>query len=224
MTKPRRIADDVYIIGGSELSHVDDCAVYLIDAGGLVLIDSGIGASFDKLVKNIKEVGLSPDNLKAVLVTHAHIDHIGGLNRFKNEFGVQVFAHFLDAGRIERGTGICAELYGIIYTPCLVDIKLKQEAETLKFADKELNIIHIPGHTPGSIAVYMDIPGNGRILFGQDIHGPYTPEFGSNIDDARKSLQKLIDLKADILCEGHFGIYRPSGTVKKYIKGYLNSL
>ncbi|MFO8100607.1 MAG: MBL fold metallo-hydrolase [Dehalococcoidia bacterium] len=223
MKNPRRIEDDVYIIGGRGLSHVDDCSVYLINTGGLVLIDSGVGAGVDQLVSNIKKIGLSPENLEAILVSHAHIDHIGGLKQFKDEFGIKVIAHNLDVSRIENGVGIGAELYDITYTPCSVDIKIMQEEETLEFGDKRLNIIHIPGHTPGSIAAYLDT-ANGRILFGQDIHGPYTPELGSNIEDARKSLQKLIDLKADILCEGHFGVYRPAETVEKYIKGYLHSL
>lgn len=220
---PRRIDTDVYMIGGHDISHPDDCAVYLIDAGGLVLIDCGAGASYDKLIRNISKLNLSPANVQAILVTHAHIDHIGALKQFKEELDVRIVAHELDAYKIEKGTGVGAELYGIDYVPCQVDVKLNGDDETLEFAEKDLKVIHIPGHTPGSIAAYIDIDDK-RILFGQDIHGPYIPEWGANIEDARISLQKLIDLKADILCEGHFGIYRPSETVVKYIKGYLNSL
>ncbi len=219
----RQLDEYVYMIGSSELSHPDDCCVFLVNAGGLVLIDCGVGESFDKLVSNIKKLNISPDNLKAIVVTHAHIDHIGALKRFKDEFGVQVVAHYMDADKIEQGTGVGAEIYGVEYIPCTVDVRIEDEEETLQFGEMNLNVVHIPGHTPGSIAAYLDTE-KGRILFGQDIHGPYLSVWGANIEDARKSLQKLIDLKADILCEGHFGIYRPAATVEKYIRGYLNSL
>jgi hypothetical protein len=62
-----------------------------------------------------------------------------------------------------------------------------------------------------------------RVLFGQDVHGPYILK-GSDPLQAKLSLQKLIDLEADILCEGHFGIYQPATEVKRYIEGYLYSI
>lgn len=223
MGEPRRIDTDVYMIGGPDLSHPDDCAIYLIDAGGLVMIDCGAGTSHKRIVANVSKLGLSPNKIKAILVTHAHIDHIGALKQFRDELGVQIIAHELDADGIEKGHGVGAEIYGLDYMPCPVDVKLTEADETLQFAEKDLHVLHIPGHTPGSIAAYIDVEGK-RILFGQDIHGPYIPEWGASLEDARNSLQKLIDLKADTLCEGHFGIYRPADTVKKYIKGYLHSL
>jgi len=47
--------------------------------------------------------------------------------------------------------------------------------------------------------------------------------FGSNLQDYQKSMQKLLDLKADILCEGHFGVFQPADKVYSYIKGYKDS-
>ena len=69
----------------------------------------------------------------------------------------------------------------------------------MSFARHELKIVHIPGHTPGSIAAYLDIDGQ-RVLFGQDIHGPYLPQWGADREQARASLLKLIGVKADVLC------------------------
>jgi glyoxylase-like metal-dependent hydrolase (beta-lactamase superfamily II) len=195
----------------------------LLDAGELVLIDSGAGMSFDKLVSNIEKLGFNPKKIKSILVTHSHIDHIGSLHRFQKEFSVQVIAHELDAAEIEGDGGIAARAYGVTYTPCHVDLRIKGAEETLKIGKYELKVIHIPGHTPGSIAAYLDIDKQ-RVLFGQDIHGPYYPEWGADPALAKLSLQKLIELKADILCEGHFGIYQPAAQVKRYIQQYVNSL
>jgi len=223
MSKPFRIYQDIYIIGSAEISHPYDCCVYLIDAGELVLIDSGAGQSFNRLVDNIATLGLAPEKISTVLVTHRHIDHIGSLVRFKQNYSAKIVAHELDAKAIETGKGTGAELYRVSYEPCQVDVKLQEEEEKLIFGEHEFIALHIPGHTRGSIAIYTDMGGK-RILFGQDIHGPYEAMWGGEPEKAIVSLRKLIDLKADILCEGHFGIYQPATEVKDYIEGYLRQL
>jgi glyoxylase-like metal-dependent hydrolase (beta-lactamase superfamily II) len=223
LSKPFKVCKDVYQVGGADISHHYDCSVYLLDAGDLLLIDSGAGMSFDKLVANIDKLGFDPKKLKSILVTHSHIDHIGSLHRFQKEFGAKIIAHELDADEIEGDGGIAAKAYGVAYTSCHVDLRLKGAEDTLQVGKYELKVIHIPGHTPGSIAAYVDIDKQ-RVLFGQDIHGPYNPAWGADPALAKLSLQKLIDLEADILCEGHFGIYQPASEVKRYIQQYVDSL
>ena len=223
MRKPFRVWQDVYIVGGPELSHPADCCVYLVDAGDLVLIDCGAGDSADRLISNIAGLDLAPEKLKAVIVTHAHIDHIGALDRLRQDFSLQVIAHQLEAPAIESGNGVGAEFYGVAYRSCQVDLRLKELEERLIIGRHEFKAIHIPGHTSGSIAIIVDIGGK-KVLFGQDIHGPYYPQWGADPYQARDSLQKLVDLRADILCEGHFGIYQPADEVENYILGYLHQL
>lgn len=221
--RPYRIWENVYLIGSSQISHPYDCCVYLIDVGELVLIDSGAGKSFDRLVDNILKLKLVPEKISAILVTHRHIDHIGSLSWFQRRYDARVIAHALDAPALETGEGTGADVYGVDYQPCRVDIRLEGTEETLTFGGQELVALHIPGHTPGSIAVYGDIGGK-RILFGQDIHGPYEPCWGGDREKAMVSLRKLIDVNADILCEGHFGVYQGAEEVRSYIEGYLRQL
>jgi glyoxylase-like metal-dependent hydrolase (beta-lactamase superfamily II) len=223
MKKPFRVWKDIYMVGSAELSHPYDCCVYLIDAGELVLVDSGAGKSFGKLVSNIESLGFEPRRLKVVLVTHAHIDHIGSLHQFQEVFGTKIIAHELDAGAIEQGVEVGAEAYGVDYISCSVDLKIQGSEESFQFGNYQFEVIHIPGHTPGSIAAYIDMD-NKRILFGQDVHGPYLPQWGGDPTEAKRSLQKLIDLRADILCEGHFGVYQSAPVVERYIQGYIDSL
>jgi glyoxylase-like metal-dependent hydrolase (beta-lactamase superfamily II) len=223
MGKPFRIYQDIYLIGSAEISHPYDCCVYLIDVGELILIDSGAGQSFDRLVDNILTSGLIPEKITTVIVTHCHIDHVGSLAKFKQKYGVKIIAHSLDAEAIETGEGVGAEAYGVDYEPCQVDVKLQRAEQRLVFGGQEFTAIHIPGHTRGSIALYTEISGK-KILFGQDIHGPYSAMWGGEPEKAIISLQKLIDLDADILCEGHFGIYQPASKVKAYIESYLRQL
>ena len=223
MKQPFRVWQDIYLVGSADTSHAYDCCIYLIKSSELLLIDSGAGLSFEEIAGNIERLGFEPKNIKAVLATHAHIDHIGSLHKFQERYKSQIVAHELDAEAIESGVGVAAEAYGVDYLPCTIDIRLAGDEQTLKFGNHKLNIVHIPGHTPGSIAAYVDIDGK-RVLFGQDIHGPYLPEWGADREMAAASLQKLIDLKADILCEGHFGVYQPAEEVRRYIEYYLDTL
>jgi len=130
--------------------------------------------------------------------------------------------HDLDADAVENGDSImtAADWYGVAPSPTPIDRRLTNEHEIMRFGKQELHCLHTPGHTPGSLSIYLDRAGK-RILFGQDIHGPFMARFRSNIQDWMKSMKMLLDLEADILCEGHFGIFQPKERVKDYILKYL---
>jgi glyoxylase-like metal-dependent hydrolase (beta-lactamase superfamily II) len=221
--KPQEIVNGVYQIGGVNITLADDAAIYLIDfAGVLVLIDSGAGRSFLQIIGNMEALGYSPNKISHLILTHCHIDHIGSAPLFKKQYGTKILIHELDAPAVEIGDSIktAADWYGADFPPTKIDEKLKSGNGTLKFAEDTLDWIHTPGHTPGSISLYLDREGK-RILFGQDIHGPFHKAFGSDINTWKKSMQALLALDADILCEGHFGIYQPSNCVREYIERYL---
>ena len=80
MREPFRVWKDVYAIGGTEISSPYDCCVYLVDAGELVLIDSGAGESYDQLIANIVALEFAPQRLKAAFVTHSHLDHVDAMS------------------------------------------------------------------------------------------------------------------------------------------------
>jgi len=220
--RPREVTKDIYLIGGADITDPRDCAVYIIDLGELVMIDAGAGASYDKLVLNIEKLGLDPTKLKTMILTHCHIDHIGGAPRFREAFGCRIIMHRLDAAPVEQGDGrmTAAAWYNLRFPPIPVDIKLANEEERLLFGDQEIVFLHTPGHTPGSLSVYLD-RGGTRVLFGQDIHGPFSAEFGSDPAAWRRSMEKLLALEADILCEGHFGVFQPKDNVAAYIEHYM---
>ena len=60
-----------------------------------------------------------------------------------------------------------------------------------------------------------------RVLFGQDVHGPLEASFLSDRDNYFRSLKFMMGLNADILCEGHFGIYRGKENICRFIESYL---
>jgi len=219
--KPYEIIKDIYIVGGPDITDSRDGCIYLINLGELILIDTGAGWSVDKIINNIQKLGLNSNDLSKILLTHCHIDHIGGMPEIKKRFGSKVYIHKLDAPPLETGDPIltAAKWYQTTFPPTPVDVKFNLPEEILRIGEQKIVCLHTPGHTPGSICIYLDKEGK-RILFGQDLHGPLLSEFGSNLEDYGRSTKKLLDLDADILCEGHFGIYKTKKDVKNYILSY----
>jgi len=210
------------MVGGGGLSSAADCLVYALNLGELVLIDCGSGASWPRIKQNMSAAGLDPDRLHTLVLTHGHVDHIGSAARIRRECGCRVVAHADDAAAITSGDPrfSVAHLYGVDLEPCELDLVVSGEQERLSFPEGELLLLHTPGHTPGSLSAVLDTDGS-RVLLGQDIHGPFSHDFGSDLDAWRASMRKLLDLEADILCEGHFGVFQPASEVKSFIEGQL---
>lgn len=222
--KPFKITEGVFQVGGPDMTAPEDCCFFLVDMGRLILIDAGAGGEPRKLVGNLKELGYSPRDIKLVVLTHCHIDHVGGAVFLAQKYKLPLAIHEQDAPPLESGDTrrTAANWYGMQLPPTRVKTHLKGGQGVIEGGASALNWIHTPGHTPGSISLYLD-NGMYRVLFGQDIHGPFYASFDSDIDAWAVSMQALLGLEADILCEGHFGIIRPASEVRAYIKGYLRN-
>jgi glyoxylase-like metal-dependent hydrolase (beta-lactamase superfamily II) len=219
--KSFEITKDIYIVGGPEITDSRDGCVYLINLGELILIDTGAGWSVGKIIKNIEKLGFDAQTVKKIILTHCHIDHIGGVPEIKKRLGSKIYIHKLDAPPLENGdqTLTAAVWYQTKFPPTSVEVKFNNPEEILRIGGEKIVCLHTPGHTLGSISIYLDRDGK-RILFAQDLHGPLLEEFGSNLEDWDHSTKKLLDLNADILCEGHFGIYKTKKGVRDYILSY----
>jgi len=216
----KEIIKDIYHVGDS------GCSVYLVNTSseeGLVLIDCGMSV---ELIKKISNLGLNSKDIKHCILTHFHIDHTAACSDLRNlNKQVKFYAHDLDANAIEEkghDNKTAASWYGVDYKPVRLERRLKGDLETIRLGLYEFQCIHTPGHTPGSISVLIEVE-SAKILFGQDIHGPFYKSFGSNLEDYQKSMQKLLDLNADILCEGHFGIIKPASEVNSFIRSHMDS-
>ena len=217
--RPYRILPGVYILGGPEITDPDDCCVYLVEAKGEVaVIDAGLGLSAGVLLRNLLSFGLHPEQVKYLIATHGHADHAGGLAELQSSTGAPVVAHRLELPFLEGGdlTLTAALLYGVGFQPVQVAKVMEEDSLELPLGDKKLYLLHTPGHTPGSISLYLEAEGQ-RVLFAQDVHGPFRPEWGSDRAAWRRSVELLKSLEADVLCEGHFGVFRPADRVERYL-------
>ncbi|MHA1233930.1 MAG: MBL fold metallo-hydrolase [Promethearchaeota archaeon] len=216
----KKIVKNIYHVGDS------GCSVYLANTNskeGLVLIDCGMNID---VINKISKVGLNPKNIKHCILTHFHIDHTAACSDLK-EMNKQVkfYAHDLDADAIEESghdSKTAASWYGVEYKPVKLEKRLSGDLEKIQLGQYEFHCIHTPGHTPGSISVLIEVD-NIKILFGQDIHGPFYKSFGSNLEHYQESMQKLLELNADILCEGHYGVIQPASEVSRFIRGHMES-
>jgi len=219
----KTIVDNVYIVKPYDPNEAG-CCVYMIDTkseNGLVLIDAGLNI---EPIKVIEKEGFNLKDIKHCLLTHGHIDHYGVCHKLKdfNE-NIKFYAHELDAEAIEKKIldPYVAQIYADYkYEPVRLTKKIKNDNEILKFGSFEFRCIHIPGHTPGSVAYLLEKSGK-RILFGGDLPGIAINIQGGNLDAYMKSMKKLLELNIDILCEGHEDLILPAEKVLKFINGYI---
>jgi glyoxylase-like metal-dependent hydrolase (beta-lactamase superfamily II) len=218
-----QITQEIFQVGGDRFTSSEDAAVYLINFNGhAALVDTGCGHVQTKLLANIEACGVDLNRIEYLLVTHCHYDHTGGVKALKDLVPGQVVAHELEAPFLEQGDNVvtAAQWYGAKIHPFSVDHKIRGVGEELLLGDRVIQALHTPGHSPGSM-VYVAESGGLKVLFGQDVHGPIHPDLKSDAAAYQRSLHLLLSLKADILCEGHYGVFKGQGEVEKFIKRFL---
>ncbi|PKL37977.1 MAG: MBL fold metallo-hydrolase [Spirochaetae bacterium HGW-Spirochaetae-1] len=218
-----KITSQVFQVGGSTQSYSADAAIYLIKDGPVAaLIDAGTGGGARRVVDNIRSTGTGPDSIRYLFLTHCHYDHTGGALELQKATGSVIVAHALDAAFLEDGDSetTAASWYGSFMKPVAVDIKVTEGEKQFVLDGLTLNFYHTPGHSPGS-SVLTVRSDDQLVLFGQDVHGPLNDVLRSSRKDYIRSLEFLLSLEADILCEGHFGVFFGREEVRNFIESYL---
>jgi glyoxylase-like metal-dependent hydrolase (beta-lactamase superfamily II) len=219
------ITSEIFEVGGGVLTAPEDAAIYLIKFGQeSALVDAGCGLATEKLFANIRKCGVDPLLIKYLLITHCHYDHTGGAAELKRRIALDIVAHKVDARFLEAGDNrvTAANWYGAKLKPFRVDRKLTGSGEEILLGGRKIQAIHAPGHSPGAV-VYLTESDGHKVLFAHDVHGPLDPSFLSNSRDYQESLKMLFGIGADILCEGHFGVYRGKAEVAAFIRQFMKT-
>ncbi len=182
--------------------------VYLIGQDAYLVIDTGLYAH--NLIDAMKKSNISLERLQNIILTHSHIDHIGGLNELVEKTSADVGIHESEAKYVEEGDkeATAAALFSLPLQGTPIARRL-QEGDIIRFDEFVFEVLHTPGHTCGSICLYER---EARILFSGDTvfaHGSFgrtdlSP--GGNSKDLVNSLERLADLNIDILAPGHMDV------------------
>lgn len=180
--------------------------------GEALVVDPGDEA--DKILAILARHRLT---VKAIVSTHAHIDHVGGLRKMQQATGAPVLMHGDDMD-LYRHLDVQAAFIGLrAPDPAQVD-QLLREGDTLRWGRFEANVLHTPGHTPGSISLYLppqknSTPGGdaaklvaGDTLFAGSIGR--TDLWGGSLEQILRSIhQKLMVLPDEtVVYPGHGGV------------------
>jgi glyoxylase-like metal-dependent hydrolase (beta-lactamase superfamily II) len=187
---------------------------YLIADKELTLIDTGMPHQAKKILRYITdELHRTPSDLKTIILTHCDIDHIGNARELRSLTGAKIAAHPLDAeiiaGKKNRITpkGGMSRVFGIIRA--FMRVKSFQVDTLIDQGDNlsDLTVLHMPGHTAGSIALF---DSRRKVLFIGDalgcrngvVHGP-PKNVTMDMKQALQSIEKLKNLNFTVLLSGH---------------------
>ena len=216
-----RIAPGIHRLGAGLVNS------YLIEEGGeITIVDAGAPGYWDDLPTELAAMGRAFSDIRALLLTHAHIDHVGFAERLRREKGVPVSVHELDA-KMARGEakpqnqkmlgiGFAALRFirfalakGMLRATPILEVATFGDGATLDVPGAP-RVIHVPGHSEGSAALH--IPARDALFVGDAFAtlnvlsgktGPQLAPFGSDLPRARESLSRLERIEASFVLPGH---------------------
>jgi len=156
--QPFRIVGNLYYVG------MYDLACYLIvTPKGNILINTGLAGSVSQISDNIKALGFRLVDIKILLTTQAHYDHVAAMAAIKQQSGAKMMANAKDADVLEDGGSSDYEMgkYGMSFKPIKVDRRL-QNGDTINLGGIRLVMLHHPGHTKGSSSYLLDVKDERR--------------------------------------------------------------
>jgi len=219
------IMEGVHLIDEASANMAHANVYLLINGEELAVIDTGTSGNAQKTAAYIKKIGHQSADVKTIILTHFHMDHMGSAKELKNLTNAKVAAHTEDADYISgkkpfpKPKNILFRAVSSFVKPAPVQVDV-----ILKEGDKiaGLTVIHTPGHTPGSI---MLLDEKKKVLFASDTlrydgkkisNAP--EQFSMDPHQVRESIAKASKLNFDVILPGHGEILKSNASeeVKKF--------
>ncbi|HTY46261.1 MAG TPA: MBL fold metallo-hydrolase [Methanomassiliicoccales archaeon] len=187
-----------------------DCNVYVIDGHDPVLIDAGMGDNTPRLLAAIARI-LPNGGPKRVVLTHSHYDHTGGAAEVARALGAELFVHPDDAEGLRQGDSwkTMSIMFGVDGTA--LEVTDLVEGSVVDTGNHRFEVLHTPGHTPGSICLFEESSGaliSGDTVFADGVGRWDLP--GGNLDALKDSILRLSRLNIKDVYPGHGPIAKGS--------------
>jgi metallo-beta-lactamase class B len=211
---PFRIVANVYWVGTYDLS-----SYLIVTPQGDILINTGLADSVPQIRSNIESLGFKVSDIKILMATHAHWDHVAGMAEMKRITGARLLATQADAVLLEDGGQSDFRWGGdpgAAFAPVKVDQKIK-DGEKVRFGGMELTVHHHPGHTKGAASFSFTVQEGGRsyrVLIANPgainagvvlLHNPKYPNI---VEDYARTFHAQKELTTDIFLASHAGQFR----------------
>lgn len=208
--EPFKIIGNIYYVGASDVTS------YLITTPkGHILIDAGFEETVPQIRQNVAKLGFKLEDVKILLINHAHYDHCGGLARLKEMTGARLFASPPDAPVLEDGGKSDFRFGGeALFTPVKVD-KILKNNEIIELGGTVLTTLFTFGHTKGATSWKMDVLENNRKYKVVFVSSLTTLDY-SLVDNAKypniaadfaNTFQTLKKIRGDVLLSSHGGFF-----------------
>lgn len=217
----QHLTNGIYLVEGLRLGNV-----YVIEGvDGLTLVDTSVPGSLSRIEKDLQSIGRKLSDIKRILITHAHWDHIGSLAELKEATGARVYAHHRYESAVLRGeqkpiyppysqlSALDRVVAAVWVRPLKFNLSVQVDRE-LKEGDRlddvlpGLMVVDIPGHSPGQCGFWQP---QLRLFFGGDLlmrtpSGRFILPMAAatpDMEEAKRSILKVAQMNVATLCQGH---------------------
>ena len=205
---PVRIFGNTYYVGTCGIT-----AILITSPQGHIVIDAGTEADADLVVANIRKLGFRPTDVKFLLHSHEHFDHVGGMARLQQLTGAQILASPAAASVLRTGVAASDDPQTGMHKPfptARVD-RVIREGEMVRLGDTILTAIATPGHTAGALSWRWGSCDGGRcrqIVYADSLTPVSRDDYRFSDHPAvvqafRTSIAKIAALDCDILVTPH---------------------
>lgn len=227
--EPFRIFGNLYFVGTRFVSS------HVVDTGdGLILIDSQYPQCTYLLLENIRKVGLDPYDIKYILHSHGHYDHIGGTRAIVELTGAKTVLGRPDRDYVNGTVDLTwAKELGYTYYEMFEPDILIDDGYVLELGNTRIRCVSTPGHTPGVMSFFFDVTDGKNTytaaMFGgagmNSMRYKFLDAYGlphSLRDDFLNSLEKVRGEKVDILIGNHPGDAQTAQKYERMLAGEEN--